>query len=183
MTQNFNKMQLVKRRFFAMRNGAVAKSMRDMGAPYRIIFGMTLPEIADVAAAFGPDRELAEALRANTTTRESQLMAPMIYPVDELTTDEALKWLLESQVTETIDVLCHRLLRKLPTAQEVAERAWKQGSVMARYGALRLGANLLPANMDKLKMMAREELEKYESATRSLATMLLDDIAWRRESL
>lgn len=50
----FNKMQLLKRRFFAMRNGAVADSLRRQGADYRIIFGLNLPQLVDIAREFGP---------------------------------------------------------------------------------------------------------------------------------
>ena len=79
MTQ-FNDMQVVKRRFFAMRNGAVADNMRKLGANYRIIFGLNLPQIVEIANETPHDEVLAEALWQIKSTRESQLLAPMIYP-------------------------------------------------------------------------------------------------------
>lgn len=46
----FNLMQTVKRRFFAMRNGALAEQMRSRGLTYRINFGLNLPQIKEIAA-------------------------------------------------------------------------------------------------------------------------------------
>ena len=60
MTQ-FNKMQEVKHRLYAMRNGAVADYMRRMGAPYKIIFGVNLPHLSEIASETVPSQELASA--------------------------------------------------------------------------------------------------------------------------
>ena len=35
-----NEMQIVKRHFFAMRNGIIADTLRRAGSPYHIIFGL-----------------------------------------------------------------------------------------------------------------------------------------------
>ena len=49
MNQSFNMMQAVKRRFFAMRNGALAEQMKSGGADYKINFGLLLAQVADIA--------------------------------------------------------------------------------------------------------------------------------------
>ena len=46
----FNQIQLIKRRFFAMRNGIVADTIRKAGFDYRMIFGLNLPQLKDIAA-------------------------------------------------------------------------------------------------------------------------------------
>jgi hypothetical protein len=101
----FNAMQKVKRRFFAMRNGDLAQQMAERGAQYRINFGLNLPQISEIARDFLPGgveaaqlpagfsmADFARRLRANDTTRESMLIAPMLFPVDELTMEEAYTW-------------------------------------------------------------------------------------------
>ena len=112
----FNKLQTVKRRFFAMRNGIIADTLRRAGSPYRIIFGLNLPQLTEIATEIGQDADLAIQLRDNVTTRESQMLAPMIYPIEELTEDKAEQWIDAAQSTEAIDILCHRLLRHMPFA-------------------------------------------------------------------
>ena len=62
-----------------MRNGAVADYMRRMGAPYKIIFGVNLPHLSEIASETVPSQELARQLWANSSTRESMLLAPMIF--------------------------------------------------------------------------------------------------------
>ena len=51
--------QEVKHRCYAMRNGAVADTMRRLGAPYRVIFGVNLPQLKEIASDIQPDAALA----------------------------------------------------------------------------------------------------------------------------
>ena len=86
-------MQTVKRRFFAMRNGVIADTLRSAGLPYKIIFGLNLPQIVEIAGDVPHKRELAEALWANNTTRESMLMAPMLIDPSSFSMEDARRWL------------------------------------------------------------------------------------------
>lgn len=61
-TPQFNKMQTLKRRFFAMRNGLLADQLRRAGSKFRIIFGLNIIQLNDIARDYGHDPELAEAL-------------------------------------------------------------------------------------------------------------------------
>lgn len=62
----FNPMQQIKHQFYAMRNGAIADNMRRQGAPYRIIFGVNLPQLNEIARNTAKSAEMAEALWNNT---------------------------------------------------------------------------------------------------------------------
>ena len=60
----YNQMQIIKRRFFAMRNGIIADTLRKAGLDYRMIFGLNLPQITDIARwppSSGPTHALARA--------------------------------------------------------------------------------------------------------------------------
>lgn len=134
---------MVKRRFFAMRNGVIADVLRRSGSPFSIIFGLNLPQIADIAADYAPDEELAERLWANTTTRESMLLAPMLVDRAAFTADDARRWLSGVPAAEVADVLCHRLLRHLPYAWALADELTGSRGPMLRYTAVRLAFNLV----------------------------------------
>ncbi len=139
----FNPMQQVKRAFFAMRNGITADVLRRAGSPFPMIFGLNLPQIREVADAHGKDVELARTLRDDRRTRESQLLAPMLFPPEALGPEEALGWIEElPEATEVADVLCHRLLRHLQFAPMLAKRAGESPRASTRYTALRLAVNL-----------------------------------------
>ncbi len=66
ITSPYNDMQTIKRRFFAMRNGIIADVLRRGGSPFRIIFGLNLPQIVEIAAENEASADLARRLWANT---------------------------------------------------------------------------------------------------------------------
>lgn len=152
-------MQAVKRRFFAMRNGALAEQMKNGGAGYKINFGLLQSQVSEIAAQVLEgtlderpellDREglaeLARSLRDNTTTRESQLIAPLLFPVEMLSEGEARDWLLSVPSAEIADTLCLKLLRNHPAAPAISADILADTSAteMQRYSALRLLLNLL----------------------------------------
>lgn len=175
---SFNEMQQIKRHFFAMRNGIIADALRKAGSPFRIIFGLNLPQIVDVAKTTGMNHELSRKLWENNTTRCSMLLAPMIMPTDKMTEDEALQWCIESPTTEVTDVLCHRLLRRLPCAFTLVSRL-SGGDDNMRYTALRLAMNLVQtpdAPLEEWEKMAQEEDARGILMTRTVARQLADEI-------
>lgn len=177
-------MQKVKRRLYAMRNGIVADTLRRGGHPCRMIFGLNLPQIAEVAAETGPSKALALELWADRRTRESLLLAPMLYPAGEMTRETALEWMSQVPAAEVGDILCHRLLRRLPFARELAREAYgvAGGDAMTRYTALRLMRNILDrANAAEIRPLAQAEFERGEALTRALCLNILDEISFLLE--
>lgn len=178
---DFNLMQRVKRDLYAMRNGAIADRLRRLGSPHRIIFGLNLPQLAEIATRYAGDTALAEELWANTSTRESMLLAPMIYPIEGMTMETALRWIGTIPSAEVADILCHRLLRKLDFAPELVERLSSSTHDMARYTALRLAFNLLPASLDRARRLAETELSSGTPLTASVCHALIDEIDFLTE--
>lgn len=177
--KSFNEMQTVKRHFFALRNGVIADVLRKGGCPYRIIFGLNLPQIVETAAETPHSRELAERLWANTTTRESMLLAPMLVDRDDFTIDGALRW-IESmpESAETADVLCHRLLRHLPYALELAGLLSDARRDIEVYTGLRLMANLVYSHPSEAKAYAEAYLAAHDGSDAPharLARQIIDE--------
>ena len=172
----FNQTQEIKRRFFAMRNGIVADTIRKAGLQYKMIFGLNLPQITEIAADITPSRELAEQFWADTRTRESMLLAPMIYPREELTRERASEMLREVYTTEVADILCHRLLRHLPYAMDLATDAVTSASEMERYGGFRLMFNLLYSRPAEIRPFVEAELASGTPLTHPICKSMLDEI-------
>ena len=149
----YNPMQRVKRQFFAMRNGIIADTMRKAGSPFRVVFGLNLPQIVEIAAQTGVDDELAEALWANSTTRESMLMAPMIADRTAFDIDRARRWVATVPAAEVADILCHRLLRHMPYAWQLAEEL--ADNAPTQYTGLRLVLNLLASDPEKALLIGQ----------------------------
>ncbi|MDE5895396.1 MAG: DNA alkylation repair protein [Muribaculum intestinale] len=131
-------LQAIKHRFYAMRNGIVADTLRRAGAEYRVIFGVNLPQLKEIASDIGYDAVLARELWANVSTRESVLLAPMIMPAEEFTIDEARRWVASAPSVEAVDVLCLRLLGRMPFAAQIAEECLVSDSRIMQYAAMRL---------------------------------------------
>lgn len=131
-------LQAIKHRFYAMRNGIVADTLRRAGAEYRVIFGVNLPQLKEIASDIGYDVGLARELWANVSTRESVLLAPMIMPAEEFTIDEARRWVASAPSVEAVDVLCLRLLGRMPFAAQIADECLVSDSRLMQYAAMRL---------------------------------------------
>ncbi len=176
-----NKMQQLKRRFFAMRNGVIADALRRSGEPYRIFFGLNLPQIKEIATDFAPDAELAAALRADPGCRESQMIAPMLLTPEDVTVTEAVEWLAKLKATEASDILCHALLRHHPQASEIVDAALAGESDMAHYGAVRLMWNIFRTDMARYKDLAATEATRGNTAAAIIARNLVEEIEFLQE--
>jgi hypothetical protein len=175
----FNAMQNVKRRFFALRNGIIADTLRKAGSPHHVIFGLTLPQLVDVAQATGQSRELAQLLWNNATTRESRLIAPMLMPVDEFAFVDACAWVEQVQCVEEADLLCHRLLRHTAYVQDIIDKYSADGVPdVQRYTALRLMFNTVAKNPQRAAEVAAAEAARNCRLTHSVALALADEASF-----
>lgn len=174
--EGFNEMQRVKRAFFTYRNGALADNIRQQGATYRIIFGLNIPQLVQIASETPHSATLAQSLWENRSTRESMLLAPMIYPRDEFDINTARRWVGESPNTEVADILCHRLLRHTDYALQLANELIVSDCDITRYTALRLMFNLLPLQIQHVKEYATIERQRNCPLTASLCRSLLSEI-------
>ncbi len=174
-------MQTVKRHFFAMRNGVIADVLRKAGSPFRIIFGLNLPQLVDIAEQTGDDAELARSLWANSTTRESMMLAPMIFPRAEMDRGEAERWIAAIPAAEIADVLCHRQLRYQPYAVELARDLVGSDKAMDRYTALRLMFNLVSAHPAEAAATAAAVAARPDALTDRVAAMLAEEASYMSE--
>jgi len=161
----------LKQRVYAMRNGVVADSLRAGGCPYRLIFGLNLPQLTEIATQFGPSRELADELRRHPDLRENALLAILLFPPELLTEAEARAMLDEVRWTEDADLLCFKLLRRAPFAPRLAGELCASPDRLRRYTGLRLWLSQAAAAPDRALADARAELTRPD-AIAALAVMV-----------
>lgn len=179
---SFNDMQTVKRNFFAMRNGVIADTLRRSGSPFRIIFGLNLLQISEIALKSPHGREMAENLWSNKTTRESMLIAPMLVERDDFTIDDARRWIADIPAEEVADVLCLKLLKHLDYASSLADELAGYSDRMARYTGLRLKFNILNSDVrDALRYAEKSLGTETDKRCIALATQLKDECLWLLE--
>ncbi|MDE7135637.1 MAG: DNA alkylation repair protein [Muribaculaceae bacterium] len=168
-------MQYVKRRFFAMRNGVIADTLRRGGSKFRIIFGLNLPQIIDIAREIGPDARLAAMLWDNSSTRESRLLAPMLMTPTDFNLTQAMELCHDITDIEEADIFCHRFMRRHPEAAAIAELLSREQEPMMRYVGLRLMFNIVSKCPTEAKEMALRLSDSTPGFVHSLAVRLLDE--------
>lgn len=176
----FSDMQNVKRTFFALRNGVVADALKKGGAPFRIIFGLNLPQLLQIAASAPKTVELAELLWSNNSTRESMLLAPMIMLKDKFSVSDASRWISQVPSVEVADILCHRLLRHLPFANSLASGFLNnaESTSLERYTALRLLLNIVGTYPTEALKAATEELKHGCQLTAPLCRQIQEEVSF-----
>ncbi len=105
----------------AAMNGVAAKTIRESGMDYRLVYGVELPRLREIASAYPPDRRLAQALWQEDI-RECKMLAIMCYPHDEFDRDVASLWVesLRPQQAELAQLMAMDLLCHLPEASDLA---------------------------------------------------------------
>ncbi len=172
----YNKMQQIKRDIFAMRNGIVAETLRRAGSPYRFIMGVNIPQLKEIAARYSGDAELAALLRADRASRESQLIAPMIFPRGWVSRSDAREWLASSVSREAIDIICHSLLRHEDYALPLAgDCLAAEGDDTLAYAGIRLLWNLVSSRPSVVREMAVAEADKGRRVTQAEAIRLIEE--------
>lgn len=112
--------QAIKKQFFAFRNGIIADALRKQSS-YGVIFGLQVPQIAEIARGLVPSMELADALWADENVRESRILATYLFPIPETDREKALTLAAQAKTIEEADMLAFRLLKRLPFAHDLQE--------------------------------------------------------------
>ncbi len=140
-------------------NGVVSQSMREKGLTYKLNFGVELPRIKNIAAAFPKDHKLAQALWKENI-RECKILAGMLQPVDSFIPEIADIWVEAIDNIEIAELTCMNLFQHLPYAPAKSfhwiadEREYVQ-----TCGFLTI-ARLLPVKGDMTDSVAEEFLDQ-----------------------
>ena len=122
-------------------NGVLSQSLREKGLQYRLIFGVELPRLKEIASGYTPDHELAQALWREDI-RECKILAAYLQPTDTFDSELADFWVENVHNTELADYLCMALLRRLPYASQKAFEWIASGERMRMYIGFRLMSHL-----------------------------------------
>lgn len=96
-------------------NGVISQSMREKGLAYKLNFGVELPRIKQIAAAYEKNHDLAQALWKEDI-RECKILAAMLQPVDTFYPEIADIWVEAIGNMEIAELTCMNLFQYLPYA-------------------------------------------------------------------
>ena len=186
-----NKLEIlrsIRKEFFAFRNGIVADTLRKAGDPHSMIMGCLLVDISGIATRFSESIGEAEQLAAiagelwsDTNSRECRLAAPMLYPADMMTLEQAMQWSQSVETVEVADNLCHKLLRHIPDADALFRQLIAQDKPLVKYTGYRLLLNLLllgkVQSNGSLKAIVETDAEQAQQPLKSLLKDILEELA------
>ena len=108
----------IKQKLHANMNGVASAAMRQT-ADYRLNWGVELPRLQELAAEYGKNHELAQALWKESV-RECKILAAMIQPVDTFDEELADIWMENIHTAEIAQIVSLYLFQHLPYATEMA---------------------------------------------------------------
>ena len=172
----------IKQQFMLMKNGIVSDAMKSAGLPHRIVWGLNMPQLRDIALRYDRSRELFDALWRDTATRESVVIAPMFLPYADMAADEAVSLIDEAVTLEAIDSLTFNALRHRDDVWDIIGRLDGSEALNRRYALMRLLARVMRHDLPRAKAVASREASLHDPSTFTAASNILSDIDFLTQS-
>lgn len=119
----------IKKGLRASMNGVLSARMREVGMPFKLIFGVELPRLQSIANEFDQDKNLANQLWSENI-RETKLLAIMLMPPKDFNIEVANSWAKTMVTAEEAQVLAMMLLSKTKQAEEISLAWLKEGNAL-----------------------------------------------------
>lgn len=158
----------IKRSFRLFMNGVAASSMREKGLDYKIIWGIPVTRIREMAAAYEPSREVAEQLW-QSDVRECKLLAMMLMPADCCDEETVMTWVGECRNPEMAEMMAFYLLSQLPFADRLVERLLADEAAPSQLCAFHLVSRLATKGVSlsgkpAVAMLAQRAIEVFNGS-------------------
>ena len=137
-------------------NGVLSQSLREKGLQYRLIFGVELPRLREIAANYEPNHELAQTLWKEDI-RECKILAAYLQPTDTFDSELADFWMESIHNTELADYVCMALFRRLPYASQKAFQWMASETRIEVYTGFRLMTHLIAQHGTEMNDRSRDE--------------------------
>ena len=120
MTEQTNeKLKRIKQSFRLLMNGVASRSMREKGADYKINWGVSLPDLQQMASEYDKDYDLAIALWKEDI-RECKILATMLMPADKMPAEVVDIWMEQTHTQEMAEMASFNLYQHLDYAPVLA---------------------------------------------------------------
>lgn len=171
--------RLIRKSFFAYRNGIIADSLRKCNDPHKSIMGCQWIDIMTIAREESQDVTLAEKLWDIKDSRECRMIATLLYPAKQLDVETAVAWAKDVESDEIADILCQALLGKMNDAMAVFYELLSLNDSKHDYVAFRLLQNIIKrgnATMKKeLTTLVKSKMPTADKRVQVILADLLED--------
>ncbi len=114
-----NTVKTIKQQFFLRMNGETARSMREKGVQYHLNWGISLPDLKQMASNYPKDFDLAIALWKEDI-RECKIMALMLMPPEKMLPEIVDIWMEQTTTQELAELSAFYLYQYLDYASVIA---------------------------------------------------------------
>lgn|SRR5574344_57982 len=160
------KIKEIKQNFRLMMNGVASKSMRDKGTMYKINWGVSVPQLKEMAKSFGKDYDLSIELWKENI-RECKILATMIMPIDRMSPELVDIWMEQTTLQEIAEIASLNLYHKLPFASVKAFEWMAQDKEIPQICAYQILARLFMNGQVPNDSSANEYLDQVFVALQS----------------
>ena len=157
-------------------NGVLSQSLREKGLKYRLIFGVELPRLKEIATGYEQNHDLAQALWKEDI-RECKILAAYLQPTATFYPEIADIWVEQIHNTELADYVSMALLRRLPYASQKAFQWIASGDRMLMYTGFRLMGHLFATLGTEMNERSRNEFIDQAQAALQADDLLVKQAA------
>lgn len=116
MTEHtYEKLKQIKQSFRLLMNGTASRSMREKGTDYKVNWGVSLPDLQQLAREYKKDYDLAIALWKEDI-RECKIMATLLMPADQMPPEVVDIWMEQVSSQEIVEMAAFNLFQYLAYA-------------------------------------------------------------------
>ncbi|MBN2766407.1 MAG: DNA alkylation repair protein [Paludibacteraceae bacterium] len=161
----------IKRKIRLSMNGIVSESMEAGGIVYKQNFGVAIPRLRELAAAYDANHDLAQRLWM-LKIRETMIMATLLEDPEKFSIENARQWLSDIHQSELMEQCVMNTFIKTPFANQLiadtiaSEQLWSRvsGFVMAARLHAKIPDKLVDDLLSKVKQYSRtDEYHLYRS--------------------
>ena len=160
-------------------NGEVSERMTEYGIVYKQNFGVSIPQLREMAKSYTKNHDLARRLWA-LKIRETMILATLLAEEEKFSLENAFKWLADCNQMELVEQMCMNLLCRLSYANQLCIKLVQSDNFWKKIAGFVLSARIYQQlNDDEIKLLISEAVENsttekiylYKSIALSLARM------------
>ena len=129
--QTHLKLKEIKQSFRLQMNGIASHSMRQKGMDYKLNWGVSLPQLREMATQYGKDYALAVELWKENI-RECKILATLIMPPSKMPLEVANIWMEQTYTQEMAEMAAFNLYQYMDDAPVLAYRWIASDNTIAR---------------------------------------------------
>lgn len=179
-----NQIKSIRRTIYLSMNGICAENIDNSGLKYKQNFGVAWTRIVEIAQNYTQNYDLAERLWL-MSIRETKLLATLLCPPQELTTERLTEWINGITTIELAEIFAFALLRKTTLTKQILQLEQSENHLYRLTAYHTLAKQTTNLNTECLKL-AIEQINPQDlneiSAFRAIES-LITNIKFRTSEL